>query len=211
MEILLLRHGETDWNLQGRCQGASDLDLNRSGMSQAEEVGRILRQEPLTAIYSSPLKRAFQTAEIIGRHHSDLPILIDRAFRELDHGLLEGLTFDEIKSQYPAFIGRWREAAAESKVPGGESLAEVELRSWNALQRVVQRHATGTALVVTRNFPILAILCRVTETPLDNYRTFRTVPCAVTRIRYDKQEGWRLVQAWQNNSPAVATTDRNLP
>ena len=208
MEILLLRHGETDWNLQGRCQGASDLDLNSSGMSQAEELGRILRQEPLTAIYSSPLKRAFRTAEIIGRHHSDLPILIDGDFRELDHGLLEGLTFDEIKSQYPAFIGRWREAAAESKVPGGESLAEVDLRSWNALQRVAERHAADTALVVTHNFPILAMLCRITATPLDNYRAFRTVPCALARIRHTKEQGWQLVHGGQSDSTATPNVTR---
>ena len=208
MEILLLRHGETNWNLQGRCQGASDLDLNSSGMSQAEEVGRILRQEPLTAIYSSPLKRAFQTAKIIGRHHSDLPILIDRDFRELDHGLLEGLTFDEIKSQYPAFIGRWREAAAESKVPGGESLAEVDLRSWNALQRVAEQHAAGTALVVTHNFPILAMLCRITATPLDHYRAFRTVPCALARIRHTKEQDWQLVHGGQSDSTATPNVTR---
>src|SRR5262245_50800589 len=208
MEILLLRHGETDWNLQGRCQGASDLDLNSSGMSQAEELGRILRQEPLTAIYSSPLKRAFQTAEIIGRHHSDLPILIDGDFRELDHGLLEGLTFDEIKSQYPAFIGRWREAAAELKVPGGESLVAVDLRSWKALQRVAERHAADTALVVTHNFPILAMLCRITATPLDNYRAFRTVPCALARIRHTKEQGWQLVHGGKSDYTATPNVKR---
>jgi len=208
MEILLLRHGETDWNRQGRCQGASDLDLNSSGLSQAEEVGRILRQEPLAGIYSSPMKRAVQTAEIISRHHSDLSILIDHDLRELDHGLLEGLTFDEIKSQYPAFIGRWREAAAELKVPGGESLGEVDRRSWNAVQRVAERHAAGTALVVTHNFPILATLCRITATPLDRYRAFHTVPCALARIRHTKEQGWQLVHGGQSASTAAANITR---
>ncbi len=208
MEILLLRHGETDWNLQGRCQGVSDLDLNSSGLRQAQEVARNLHRAPIAGIYSSNMRRAIQTAELVRQHHTDLPVLIDRDFRELDHGYLEGLTFDEIKSRYPEFIGRWRVAPSELKVPGGESLAEVDLRSWDALQRVVQRHATGISLVVTHNFPILSMLCRVTATPLDNYRTFRTVPCAVTRIRYNEEQGWQLVQAGQSGSTAARSVAR---
>jgi broad specificity phosphatase PhoE len=94
------------------------------------------------------------------------------------------------------------------KVPGGESLAEVDLRSWSALQRVAERHATGTALVVTHNFPILAMLCRITATPLDNYRAFRTVPCALARIRHTKDQGWQLVQGGQSGSPAAPNVAR---
>jgi broad specificity phosphatase PhoE len=208
MEILLLRHGETDWNLQGRCQGATDRHLNDSGLRQAQEVARNLRREPITAIYSSNLKRAIQTADLVGHYHKELPVIVEGDFRELDHGHLEGLTFDEIKERYPQFLAHWRSTPANLKIPGGESLAELDQRSWDALQRVARRHATGTALVVTHNFPILSILCRVTGTHLNSYRNFRTRPCALVRIHYESKQGWRLAQLRQDHSETEAGNDK---
>ena len=96
MEIFLVRHGATDWNLAGRCQGATDRELNPVGIRQAEEIAAALSREAIHAVYSSHLKRARQTAALIGdRHH--LPVMIEEDIRELDHGDLEGLTFTEIK------------------------------------------------------------------------------------------------------------------
>jgi broad specificity phosphatase PhoE len=209
MEILLLRHGETDWNLQRRCQGVSDLELNGSGLRQAREIADNLRQEPVQAIISSHLKRALQTAEVVRQYHTDIPIVIDRDFRELDHGDLEGLTFDEVKEKYPDFMGCWRSAPADLPTPGGESITDVDQRTWEAMQRVTRRYLTGTAVVVTHNFPILSILCRITATDLNNYRRFRTEPCALTRISYDKEQGWRLLQLCQDNRLTMPAIDQN--
>ncbi|MCH8055577.1 MAG: histidine phosphatase family protein, partial [Deltaproteobacteria bacterium] len=103
MRLFLLRHGETDWNLQGRCQGVADLDLNERGKQQAVEVAEYLSREKIDAIYSSDLKRALQTAEAIRRFH-DLEVTVDSDFRELDHGEFEGLTFTDIRASYPDFI-----------------------------------------------------------------------------------------------------------
>lgn len=209
MEILLLRHGETDWNLQRRCQGVSDLELNGSGLQQALAVGDSLQREPIQVIISSHLKRALQTAEAVRQHHDGIPIVIDRDFRELDHGDLEGLTFDEIKERYPDFIGRWRVTPAHLPIPGGESIADVDRRAWNAMQRVAARHPTGTAVVVTHNFPILSILCRVTGMDLNNYRRFHTEPCTLTRISYNQEQGWRLLQPYQDGGSAAPARDQN--
>ena len=119
MQVILVRHGATDWNLQGRCQGSSDRDLSEMGTRQAEQIAALLRHEKIHAIYSSNLRRARQTAELIGRPH-DLPVLIEDGIRELDHGELEGLTFNEIKTQYREFLSRWRSEPADIRVPGGE-------------------------------------------------------------------------------------------
>jgi len=88
VQIVLVRHGATDWNLQGRCQGATDRELNAAGIRQAEEIAAALFKESVHAIYSSNLKRARQTAEAIAQPHN-LPVVIEDDIRELDHGELE--------------------------------------------------------------------------------------------------------------------------
>ncbi|HWP60166.1 MAG TPA: histidine phosphatase family protein [Candidatus Acidoferrales bacterium] len=206
MEILLLRHAETDWNLKRRCQGVSDLDLNESGVRQAREIGESLRHEPIRVIVSSDLKRARQTAAAVRRHHPGVPLVIDRNFRELDHGDLEGLTFDEVRERYPEFMAQWRVAPARLRTPGGESLAAVAARAWAALEGVARRWPEGTAVVVTHNFPILSILCRVTGTDLNDYRSFRIAPCALARIGYEAGQGWRLLEPCASGAP-----DKSLP
>ena len=85
MQIVLVRHGATDWNLEHRCQGSSDRELSAVGVRQAEEIAALLSGENLTAIYASDLKRARRTAEVIGQPHN-LPVRIEKSIRELDHG-----------------------------------------------------------------------------------------------------------------------------
>lgn len=194
MRIFLLRHGETDWNLQGRCQGITDLDLNDRGKRQAMDVAAHLSTEKIDAIYSSGLKRALSTAEIIRRSHN-LDVTVDSDFRELNHGELEGLTFTDIRSSYPNFLTRWRSEPAQLTVPGGERLVDVEQRVWKGMRRIVSSHSSDEkVVVVSHNFPILAILCRVTGTPLNDYRAFHVEPCHLNHISYDHREGWRILQ-----------------
>lgn len=192
MQILLVRHGATDWNLQGRCQGTTDLDLNEVGVRQAEQIAASLSNQTIHGIYSSNLKRAQQTARFFGQHHQ-LPVLLETEVRELDHGELEGLTFTEINKTYSQFIQKWRSEPAEIQVPGGERLVDVAHRAWNGLNRVVQRHsAEETVIVVSHNFPILSIICRITGTHLNNYRTFHLDPCTVTRLNHNDDDHWEV-------------------
>lgn len=192
MQIFLVRHGATDWNLQGRCQGATDLDLSEVGVRQAEQIATSLTNETIHGIYSSNLKRAQQTAQFFSLHHQ-LPVLIETDVRELDHGELEGLTFAEIKENYLQFIQKWRTEPAEIQVPGGERLVDVARRAWNGLNRIVQRHAAEEAVVVvSHNFPILGIICRITGTHLNNYRTFHVDPCSVTRLSHHGGDHWEV-------------------
>jgi broad specificity phosphatase PhoE len=194
MQIVLVRHGATDWNLQGRCQGSADRDLSEVGLRQAEQTASLLSAEKIHAVYSSHLRRARQTAELISQPHN-LPVLIEHGVRELDHGELEGLTFNEIKDNYADFLIRWRSEPAEICVPGGERLADVAERAWNGLNQIVERHPDAESiLVVSHNFPILGIVCRVTGTHLNNYRNFHLDPCSVTRLGYEAGRGWYVTQ-----------------
>ena len=193
MRLLLLRHGATDWNLQGRCQGATDLELNETGIRQAQEIAAHLSGQSIRAIYSSDLKRAVQTAYFIGQPHG-LEVAIEASLRELDHGALEGLTFAEIRAGFPDFIEQWRDQPAEAAVPGGERLIEVDARAWDGVNHIVRRHKPEeTLVIVSHNFPILAILCRITGTPLNRYRSFHLDPCCVSHVSYDPSGQWRLV------------------
>jgi broad specificity phosphatase PhoE len=191
LEVVLVRHGATDWNIQGRCQGSSDRALSEAGVRQAEEVAANLSQEKITAVYSSGLLRARRTAQFISQRHG-LQVLIENDVRELDHGALEGMTFNEIKDQYPDFIQRWRTEPAELQVPGGERLIDVQRRAWISLNRIAVRHEEDeTVVVVSHNFAILGIICNVTGTHLNNYRSFRLEPCGYSRLRFD-DGNWRV-------------------
>jgi len=189
-----LRHGETQWNLEKRCQGITDIHLNETGLRQAREAALTLSAEKIHAVYCSSLQRAVETARIVSEPHG-LDVVTDHDFRELNHGDLEGLTFLEIRASFPAFIADWQRRAAELLIPGGERLTEVEDRAWHAMERIQQNHGPKErVLVVSHQFPMLAILCRVTGTPLNQYRSFHVDPCALVRISHDPVEGWRLLE-----------------
>ena len=191
MELVLVRHGATDWNIQGRCQGSSDRELSETGVRQAEAVAANLSQKKISAVYSSGLIRARRTAQFISRPHG-LAVQIEDDVRELDHGALEGLTFNEIKERYPDFIRKWRTEPAGLQVPGGERLSDVQQRALSGLHRIAGRHEENdTVVVVSHNFPILGIICHITGTHLNNYRDFRLEPCGHTRLHWDART-WRV-------------------
>ena len=202
VQIVLVRHGATDWNLQGRCQGSTDRHLSEVGIRQAEQIAVLFGNEKIHAVYSSNLRRARQTAELISQPHA-LPVRVAEELRELDHGELEGLTFNEIKTRYGEFLTRWRSEPADICVPGGERLADVAERAWNGLNEIVQCHPDSERiLVVSHNFPILGIVCRISGTHLNDYRTFHLDPCGVTRLNHDGARGWTITHVNSREYPA---------
>jgi broad specificity phosphatase PhoE len=204
VQIVLVRHGATDWNLQGRCQGATDRELSEVGIRQAEQIATLLRDENIEAVYASDLRRARQTAELISQPHN-LPVMIEENIRELNHGALEGLTFNEIKQSYSEFLARWRTEPAEIQVPGGEKLIDVAERAWEGVTRIAERHvAAESIVVVSHNFPILGIVCRVTGTHLNNYRSFHLDPCGITRLQRNGASAWSLTEVNNREYPPPA-------
>lgn len=144
-KVFLVRHGATLWNIEKRAQGHADIDLSAEGRRQAAAVATELAHEPLVAVYSSDLKRAFDTAkEIAGTH--GLEVLVDPDFREIDQGEWEGLTTDEIQARWPDLWGPSRHYNAR---PGGESPQQVKERSLAALRRAVATNPEGAIAVVS--------------------------------------------------------------
>lgn len=148
MKVILLRHGQTEWNKQHKYQGHTDIDLNDFGREQAKKVADYLRDnEKIEAIYCSDLSRGRETAEIIARE-LQLPIQTDLRWREICFGHWEGLTFNEVYEQYPQEFDDWYNNTLQMQISGGESFAELLERAQPALIEIAERH-NGTVLVVS--------------------------------------------------------------
>ncbi len=171
MNLILVRHGETDWNRTGRCQGIADIELNDNGRRQVRELAESLRDETISAVYSSDLLRAMNTAREIARHH-DLSVNIDEDLREMNQGELEGLMFTEIRERYAHVLREWKESPETLKLPQGESLLQVQERAWNAFEKVHLRHPGETVVAVSHNLTITALLCKITGIGLKGFRNF---------------------------------------
>lgn len=171
MNLILIRHGETDWNRTGRCQGVADIDLNDTGRRQIEELAQSLRDADISAVYSSDLLRALRTAKRIASHH-DLDVNIEKDLREMDQGDLEGLLFEEIRERYGDVLKEWRESPETLTLPGGESLLQVQERAWGVFERMSGLHAGETVVAVSHNLTITALLCKITGVGLRGFRNF---------------------------------------
>ena len=172
--ILLTRHGETHWNRIRRFQGRSNLPLNAAGRKQARALALALKDEPLSAIYSSPLLRAMETAKFIKVFHPSVPLFDEAGLVEMDLGDFEGLEAQHWATKYPDFLKTWQARPASVKMPGGESLSEVQVRALDALERIIQFHPPGsTLLLCCHNFVNLTILCYALGIPLDRFREIR--------------------------------------
>jgi len=151
--ILLARHGETDWNREGRFQGHADPPLNRTGRAQAVDLSAALMAEQLAAVYSSPLRRALETAEVLATSHGLEPVPVDD-LREVDVGSWSGLTRAEVEERFPAQFARWLDYGQGWE--DGETYEEMGRRAVDALLRLAAAHDGERVLAVTHGGPIRA-------------------------------------------------------
>jgi len=159
VRVILVRHGETQWNKDRRYQGHSDVALNDIGRAQAGKVARRLRSEKVDAVYASDLSRAYQTAEVIAREHG-LPVEKVPGLREIHFGDWEGLSREELTEQFGEAYARWQAEPLTTRAPGGESFEDVQVRALAALEAIVARHADGeTLVIVAHGGAICSILC----------------------------------------------------
>jgi phosphoserine phosphatase len=185
--ILLVRHGETEWNRTHRFQGRSDTPLNENGIRQAKAMAVMLKDESLTTVYASPLCRALETARLIKVYHP-LPLLIEEeGFIEMDLGEFDGMASKEWATQYPDFMKSWWEDPGKLKMPGGECLEQVQDRALHALDRIIASHPeNSTILVCSHNFVILSLLCHAKKMSLNGFRELRQANGAVSIIHVNK-------------------------
>ncbi len=169
MRILLVRHGETEWNKTRRFQGQTDVPLNDHGRAQARALAKRLAPIEFSHVVSSDLSRARETAEIITAGRG-LTLTQDPDWRELALGDLEGLYADEVIAQHPEVMKIWKRAPQEVTMPGGEALGPMQERVWSAFERLPALEEGQTALVVAHGFALISLLCRVLSIELAAFR-----------------------------------------
>lgn len=200
VEVILVRHGETDWNRLHRIQGGnSDTPLNENGAGQARAIALRLKTEKIQAVYSSPLQRAVNTALTIAQEHR-LEVQTEPSFKELNVAGLEGVEtsamgkrLDEllILKGHPSGQIKTREDVWTGlELAGGESLAQLQQRAWTALQHIVRKH-DGTIVVVTHQFVIQCLICAVLNLPVTQANRMRMTVGSISRIVFDER-GARL-------------------
>ncbi|GLT76203.1 hypothetical protein SLA2020_478760 [Shorea laevis] len=158
-EIIVVRHGETEWNADGRIQGHLDVELNDVGRQQAASVADRLSREPkISAIYSSDLKRASETAEIIAARCGELEVIKDPELRERHLGDLQGLVLREAANVSPKAHKAFMSHRTDEDIPGGgESLDKLYDRCTSVLQRIGRKHIGGQVVVVTHGGVVRAL------------------------------------------------------
>lgn len=154
--LILIRHGETDWNVEGRWQGHADVPLNARGLAQAAQIAQALAGTQLDAIYTSDLKRAEGTAEPLARDQN-LDIHVDPRLREINQGEWQGLLVSEIQARYADEFRRRRENPLDVAPPGGETALQVRERVLASVQDILNRHPDQTVALVSHGFALAVI------------------------------------------------------
>ena len=187
VRLLLVRHGETEWNRQTRFQGQIDVPLNDNGRQQSHSCGEFLKDVEIDFAVSSPMLRPKETAEIILRRHKGVKLELQNGLREISHGLWEGKLEKEIEQEFPGELQRWRTAPASIQMPEGERLQQVWDRSVAAWQSIVQAALAKqlkTGLVVAHDATNKTLLCHILGLSPENFWNFRQGNGAVSVIDY---------------------------
>ncbi|NLE77358.1 MAG: histidine phosphatase family protein [Chloroflexi bacterium] len=184
IHIILVRHGQTGWNVQSRFRGTADIALNEAGVAQAEAVARRLQGESIAAIYTSPLQRARHTADIVAGPHG-LPVREVPAFRSVDYGQWEGQLEEDVAQQYPHLYRLYRNRPDQVQFPGGESLGLLRDRAMRALMDLLPRHVDQRIAVVTHQVVTRTILCAVLGLSDAHYWHLAQDNACINRFSYD--------------------------
>ena len=180
--LLLIRHGQTAWNVERRFLGRTDVPLDPVGLDQAARLGRRLADTPIAAVWTSPLARARQTAASIGGALGGAA-LPDEGLIEMHMGDLEGLSGVAFAERYPDLVLAWREEPHAVKLPGGEVLLDVQARGLEAIARIAATVEPGqTVAVVTHQLVLATVVCHHNGAPLSSFRSFMHRNTGVTTL-----------------------------
>jgi len=193
-QLILMRHGQSVLNEQGKWGGWSSGELTPLGRAQAEAVARRLAEsgESIAALYSSPLRRAWNTAEIVGQALDAQPIAHE-GLREINFGLVDGLSIEEFRAAFPEHFARWLDKSDMSFVwPGGERRADFFRRAGRAAEEIAARHPGTTVITVAHGGTIRSILAHFLPAEFGDWWSYDLENCALTRLEVDGR-GARLL------------------
>ncbi|TAK32822.1 MAG: histidine phosphatase family protein [Chloroflexota bacterium] len=189
--LILVRHGESAWNRDGRYQGRIDIELSPLGRDQAALVGQRLADRPLSAIYASPLLRAMDTAQAIATYHN-LQVVPEGEVTEFDHGVWSGLLRDEIQERFADDLETWINKPTRLKVDGAEMLHDVAERAQRSISAIIRKHPGQTIVVVSHDLVIKVIMALAMGMDLDRVWFIKLDNASVSELEYGER-GVRLV------------------
>jgi broad specificity phosphatase PhoE len=196
LEIILVRHGETDWNAGEIFRGRADVALNETGLKQADKLGEYLSGEKIDVIYASPLKRAIKTAEAIAARQG-LEICITPNLNDIDCGEWEGRTLEEVKEKCPDVYRDWLDTPEQVRIPGGESLEEVRCRVMPFIEDAVTRCREGRIALVSHRVVNKVIICNMLGLGNGSFWSLKLDTGGITRFELN---GARLVLIVHNDT-----------
>jgi len=184
-ELILVRHGETEWNVEEVFRGRIDIELNETGLRQTELLAQYLSGLNIDAVYSSPLRRALNTAEVIARYHK-LKVEIASGLTDFNYGKWQGLPHQEVKRRYKKLYGQWLENPHLIRMPDGESLDEVRERALTVVDEVVAKHE-GTAALVSHRVVNKVLICALLGLDNSHFWNIRQDTCGMTTFAYENE------------------------
>jgi probable phosphoglycerate mutase len=192
----MVRHGETDWNIEKRIQGHIDISLNATGLAQADAAARRLAGQAFDAAYSSDLDRAWQTARVIGQR-LDLDVRRTPDLRERHYGILQGLTAEEIATKYPEAYRHYLVRNPQCCFETGESLEDFSARIIAAIESLAAKHPGQNLLLIFHGGVLDVCYRRATGRDLASPRDF-PIPNAAFNWLEVGPTGWQLV-SWADH------------
>jgi phosphoserine phosphatase len=186
--IILVRHGQTDWNLDDRFRGRADVPLNATGVAQAQATGqRVAEEWQPVAIYSSSLSRALDTGQAIADHlarsyQTNIPVQVISDLADFDFGKWEGLTPEEARQHWPEEIEAWYASPQTVHIPGGETLQDLRERAMKVIRDLVSQHSGETIAVVSHTDVNRIILLDMLGLRDDSFWRLRQDTCAINVI-----------------------------
>ena len=205
--LLLIRHGETDWNRDARIQGHTDIELNAQGHAQARAAAQALRETEIHAVYTSDLRRACETALPIAQVQG-LPVHRAPDLRERAFGAFEGSSFAQLQEIHPEACERWRKRDPSFAAPGGERLDDFYARVMAAVQRIAACHAGQTVAIVTHGGALDCLHRAATGQSLDAPRTWDIRNAAIHRVLV--AEGRMTLVGWNDGGHLDNGLDERL-
>lgn len=182
-KIYLIRHGESEWNILRKIQGHKDISLTDKGIKQANLIANRLVHEDIDIIYSSDLKRAYDTAKIIGNKIGLEPNQ-RKELREINFGAWEGLSNDIIGSEYKEEIYLWRKEPEKLKIEGGETLKEVQIRALRELENIINTNQDKNILIVSHGVTLKTMILGILDMDLFYFKNLTINNASLTIIEF---------------------------
>ena len=207
VEIILVRHGETDWNAAGVFRGRADIGLNQTGVQQADLLGKSLSVVKIDAVYASPLQRALKTAEAIAGYQA-LEVMVTPGLIDFDFGEWQGLSHHEVKGRYQELYTDWINHPDRVKIPGGESLESVSKRAMVVVSGIIGQYGEGRVVLVSHRVVNKVLICALLGLDNSHFWNIRLDTCGITSFSYE--EG-RFILTRHNDTSHLKNVHIALP